>query len=468
VRHIPAVAGLAAALALGSMLAASLGAQAAGSAGRAPWTLPDDASIRQVLTGRMRDHGVGIVAGVISREGQRVVAVGRSGGPDNPPLDAETVFQIGSVTKVFTGLLLADMSLRGEVGLEQSAASLLPAGVAMPFRGRPITLLDLSKHWSALPSMPTNFALEGQPDPYAAYTERQLYAFLSSYELPREPGRQEYSNLGVALLGHLIARRVGTGYEPLLRERILTPLGLRSTSIVLTADQRARLAPGHDRFRQPVETWELRAMPASGSLRSTANDLLRLLAFNLGLLESPLRPAMLLQRTPGRAIGWGRSMLGGEGVYGHEGGKEGYRSAVLFHPDRQIGVVVLSNTRTDESPMVIARHILYGGDPMPPLGPAPIRPTLARLAASELDAYAGAYRVDSSGTVRVLRRDDHLLVNELGGGVATFFPVGNDAFVPNTDSGTLVFGRDARGRVTTLTIDTGDSRRRATRVGDAG
>ena len=426
--------------------------------GRTPWTLPDDAAIRVLLSTRMQDRGVGAVVGVISPTGQRVIAIGQSGAQDGRPLDGETVFQIGSVTKVFTGLLLADMSLRGEVGLEEHAVRLLPPGVRMPLRGRPITLIDLSKHWSGLPSMPTNFSLGAEPDPYAAYSERQLYDFLSSYELPREPGQQVYSNLGVALLGRLLGRRAGVDYQQLLRQRVLSPLALTSTSITLDADQRRRLAPGHDRFRQPVATWEMLAMPASGSLRSTANDLLRFLAFNLGLRDSPLLPAMLLQRTPGRALGWARSTLGGEEIYNHEGGKEGYRSAVVFNPQRKTGVVVLTNARSDERLMIVASYLLYGGDPLPVLPPAPVRPAFAKLPASALDGYAGAYVFDGGGRLNVLRRGDHLLVNEPGDGVVTYFPVGGDEFIPNTEPGHITFGRDSDGQVVSVTVSGGSDR----------
>lgn len=438
-------------------------AQESRTADRVPWTLPNDSGIRALLVERMRDRGVGTVVGVISASGQRVVAVGTSGAADARQLDGETVFQIGSVTKVFTGLLLAEMSVRREVSLEEPAAMFLPEGVHMPLRGRPITLLDLSKHWSGLPSMPTNFSLSGLPDPYASYSEQQLYEFVNAYQLPREPGRQEYSNLGVALLGRLLARRAGISYEQLLRDRVLTPLALTSTSIWLDPDQRRRLAPGHDRFRQPVETWELLAMPASGSLRSTVNDLLRFLAFNMGLLESPLAEAMLLQRTPGRALGWGRSTLGGEAIYGHEGGKEGYRSAVVFHPEKRIGVVVLTNARTDESPMVIARHLLYGGDSLPPLPPAATRPPIVKLSETALDSYAGTYRLDSVVRVNVARRGDHLLVNEIGDGIVTYFPVGGDEFIANTEPARIRFGRDSDGRIATMTLHNGETERRGQR-----
>jgi CubicO group peptidase (beta-lactamase class C family) len=335
-------------------------------------------------------------------------------------------------------------------------------GVRMPQRGRPITLLDLSKHRSALPSMPTNFALDGRPNPYAAYSAERLYEFLSTYELPREPGQQSYSNVGVALLGRLLARHAGQEYEPLLKARVLEPLGLRSTSITLTPDQRARLAPGHDRYRQPVDTWELVAMPASGSLRSTVHDLLRFLAANLDE-RGALHQAMALMRTPGRALGWGRSTLGGDDVYGHEGGKEGYRSAIVFNPRTATGVVVLTNARADDSPMELARHILFRDAPLRAAAPTPIQPATVALDAAALDAVAGTYRLDDGGDVRIARRGDHLLVNVLGEGILTVFPSARDRFYSNTTDEEISFVRGPDGRVTGLELRTGERRRKGAR-----
>ena len=447
-----------------SFSASAIAAQATRDSTRATWIIPDDDAIRRLLADRLAHNGVGAVVGIIEPAGRRIITHGRSGAPDGRPLDGETVFQIGSVTKVFTGLVLADMAVRGEVGLEDPAAKYLPPGVSMPQRGRPITLIDLSKHWSALPSMPTNFLLTARPNPYQAYTAEHLHAFLNNYQLPREPGTQAYSNLGVALLGRLLARHAGMEYEPLLRQRVLSPLGLHSTSITVTADQRNRLAPGHDRFGQLVETWELLAMPASGSLRSTVNDLLTFLEFNLGVRETPLSAAMLLQRTPGRALGWGRSTLAGEGVYGHEGGKEGYRSAVIFNPRTRTGVVLLTNARTDESPMLIARHLLTGGGQLPPVRPALTRPAPVQVAPNVLDEYAGDYSLVSGGAVKVARRDDHLLVNVHGDGVSTVFPFGKDAFYANTEDLTITFARDTTGRVAVLVLHSPDEQRRANRL----
>ncbi len=260
------------------------------------WKAPSNQYIRAMLAERMQHNGVGIVVGVIDVDGPRIVAYGRSGSINARPLDGNTVFQIGSVTKGFTTLLLAETVERGEVTLDDLASKYLPSEVGMPERGRPINLRDLATHMSGLPSMPTSYVLEAQPDPYEAYSIEQLHEFLSSYTPELEPGIQSaYSNLGVALLGRLLASRAGADYAVLLKKRVLEPLGMGDTSIKLSDDQMRRLAPGHDRYLKPVRTWEMSTLPASGSLRSTANDMLKLIAAYLGYQDTSLSAAMTLQ-----------------------------------------------------------------------------------------------------------------------------------------------------------------------------
>ena len=203
------------------------------------WSIPSDEVIRALLRERMAANGVGIVVGIVGPDGRRVITHGRSGAPDGRPLDGDTIFQIGSVTKVFTTLLLSKMALDGEVGIEDAAAKYLPAGTRMPEKGSPITLADLATHMSGLPSMPTNFDLSARPDPVEAYSADDLAAFLATYSPEREPGAAyAYSNLGVALLGRLLSAKAGRPYEQLLRESVLQPLGLADTSISLSADFR--------------------------------------------------------------------------------------------------------------------------------------------------------------------------------------------------------------------------------------
>ncbi len=213
--------------------------------------VPPDSEIRKILVERIDTfhQGVGIVVGVIEPQGRRVVAYGSLNQGDPRPLNGDTTFEIGSVTKVFTSLLLSDMVQRGEVALADPVAKYLPAEVKVPERGgRVITLVDLSTHTSGLPRMPSNFNPKDPANPYADYTAEQLFQFISSFQLTRDIGSQfEYSNLGGGLLGQALARRAGMDYEALVRTRITGPLGMSSTGITLSPEMKARLALGASR-----------------------------------------------------------------------------------------------------------------------------------------------------------------------------------------------------------------------------
>ena len=236
------------------VLALSLGVRGsvAQTAAAAPAPAPaaakalSDAEIRDILVERIdtQKQSVGIVVGVIRPEGRQVVAYGLLDKGDARPLNGDTVYEIGSVTKVFTSLLLMDMVQRGEVSLNDPVAKYLPATVKMPTRnGRVITLEDLATHTSGLPVIPTNLKPKDTTNPYADYSVEQMYEFLSSYELTRDIGsKYEYSNLGGGLLGHVLALKAGKSYEELVESRICGPLGMKSTAITLTPEMRARLA----------------------------------------------------------------------------------------------------------------------------------------------------------------------------------------------------------------------------------
>ena len=179
-----------------------------------PAVVAGDTEIRKILAERVDTYhqSVGIVVGVIEPAGRRIVTYGRAstGGP--MPLDGDTVFEIGSMSKVFTSLLLADAVQRGEVALTDPITKYLPSSVKVPERGRPITLQDLSTHTSGLPRLP-DMNPKDPENPYADYSVDQLYRFLSTYQLPRDVGASyEYSNLGAGLLGHILALRAGMDY----------------------------------------------------------------------------------------------------------------------------------------------------------------------------------------------------------------------------------------------------------------
>ena len=419
-----------------------------------------DADIRAILIDRIdkQHQSVGIVVGVIDSTGRRVIAYGKTA-KDGKPVDADTVFEIGSVTKVFTSLLLADMVQRGEVTLTDPVSKYLPADVKMPERGgKKITLIDLATHTSGLPRLPSNFHPKDPANPYADYTAAQLYKFLATVELTRDIGSTyEYSNLGGGLLGHVLARRAGTDYETLVRTRIVEPLAMKSTAITLSDAMKNRLAIGHDAALQPVSNWDIGTLAGAYALRSTVNDLLIFAAANIGLEKSALASsmtAMLATRrptgTPGLdiALGWHISTRNGREIVWHNGGTGGYRTWIGFDPKSRTGVVVLSNTSTTAGVDDIGAHLL---DPTVPLAEVKQRNEV-KVASAILDRYVGRYALAPTFVITVTREGDHLYAQATAQPRFEIFAENDHDFFYKLVDAQLTFVVDASGRATGLVL----------------
>ncbi len=424
--------------------------------------LPSDADIRQMLVDRIdaQHQSVGIVVGIIGPKGRRIISYGHLEKGDARPLDGDTIFEIGSATKVFTSLLLADMVQRGEVALDDPVTKYLPAGVKMPERnGRSITLVDLATHTSGLPRVPANMMPKDQANPYADYSVEQLYEFLSTYQLTRDIGsKYEYSNLGGGLLGHVLARRAGMDYEALVRSRICDPLGMKSTWITLTPEMKARLAVGHNAALETVENWDLPTLSGAGAIRSTANDLLTFLAANLGYTKSPLAPAMAamlkVRRPTGQprleiALGWHVLTTNGEDIIWHNGGTGGYRSFMGFDPKTRIGVVALSNAETAVGMDDIGRHLL---DPSVPLVKPPKERKEVTVDPKLFDGYAGIYQIVPNVAFTITRDGAHLFAQLTGQGKAEIFPEGERDYFYKVVDAQITFVTDGSGRATELIL----------------
>jgi CubicO group peptidase (beta-lactamase class C family) len=439
-----------------------------------PSSLPSDAEIRKILVDRIdvQHQSVGIVVGVIGPEGRRVIAYGNLEKGDARPLNGNTVFEIGSATKVFTSLLLADMVQRKQVALDDPVAKYLPSTVKMPERnGRSITLVDLSTHTSGLPRLPGNLSPKDPSNPYADYSVEQLYQFLSGYQLTRDIGSTyEYSNLGGGLLGHVLARRAGTDYEALVESLICAPLGMKSTAITLTPEIKARLAVGHNAALEPVKNWDLPTLAGAGALRSTANDLLSFLAANLGYSKSPLAPAMAAmaqtRRPTGQqgleiALGWHIFTSNGKEIVWHNGGTGGYRSFIGFDPRTRIGVVALSNTSTNMGVDDIGRHLL---DNSIPLAVAPKQHKEAKVDLKLFDNYVGNYQLAPGFVLAVTRDQDHLFVQATGQPKFEIFPESDRDYFLKVVDAQVTFITDDKGRATELVLHQGGQDQHAKRT----
>jgi len=422
--------------------------------------LPDK-DIRAILADRIDEQrqGVAMVVGVIDPSGRRTISYA-SVKKGEGAVDANTVFEIGSVTKVFTALLLADAVKRGEVVLTDPVSKYLPPEVKVPERGgKKITLADLATHTSGLPRMPTNFHPKDSANPYADYTVPQLYEFLGTVVLTRDIGSTyEYSNLGGGLLGHALARRAGTDYETLVRTRILEPLGMKSTTITLSASMKEHLTSGHNAGLQKVANWDLPTLAGAGALRSTANDLLTFLAANIGIDKSPLAPsmaAMIAARRPTGtpnleiALGWHIWTRDGHEIIWHNGGTGGYRTWIGFELKTRTGVVVLSNTSTNAGADDIGLHLLDPAFPL--LQPAKQRQEV-KVDAAILEKYTGRYQLAPNFIITITRESDQLYAQATNQPRFEIFAESEREFFFKVVDAQLTFVVDSSGRATSVVL----------------
>lgn len=301
---------------------------------------------------RRAGRHVGVAVGVATGGTTQVAGYGTTGRSGDTP-DASTSFQIGSVTKVVTALLLADAVTRGEVALEQPLSCAFPAAASHP-SGRPIRLVDLATHTSGLPRLPPGLvrqARKERDDPYANFTLEQLEQALT--QPPKRPpgGKPRYSNYGAGVLGEALARLTGAPYAQLVHDRIVAPLGLQDTMVEVDTRE-GNVAVGHTRRGRVTPDWHLPALAGAGALRASIRDLLVLLRAHLDPPSTPLEPATRLVMVPRAQIsrplfvGLGWHILdrkGGARWWWHNGGTGGFRSFVGLDPAARRAVAVLAN-----------------------------------------------------------------------------------------------------------------------------
>ena len=272
---------------------------------------------------------------------------------DGNPIDENTIFEIGSISKVFTCIILADMVAKGEINLDDPVEKFLPENLKVPSRnGKKITLLNLATHTSGLPRM-HSLLPDPKPDEKYHFTKDGMYNFLSGHELTREIGSQyEYSNTGASLLAHALSLQEGKSYEQTLKETIIDELGMNSTCVNQCDELRDRFAKPHhlgkivDELNLPDE------MAGAGGIKSSGKDMLVFLSYVMGLKDSRLQSAFELAQTVNHKInemmsiglGWHIITQDNRNIVWHNGGTDGFVSFTGYDSDSKNGAVVLSNT----------------------------------------------------------------------------------------------------------------------------
>ncbi|HEY5043195.1 MAG TPA: serine hydrolase domain-containing protein [Verrucomicrobiae bacterium] len=355
---------------------------------------------------------VGLVVGIVDEHGSSIVNYGKLDNGTDQEVNGDTLFDLASVTKTFTGLLLQDMVERGEMKLDDPVTKYLPESVKMPTRnGKEITLLQLATHTSGLPLLPDNAGPKSRL-PTADYTFEKLDAFVSGYKLTREPGtKYEYSNVGIALLGQAIALKAGTNYESLVVDRICRPLEMDSTRFTLTPELKSRFATGHNQLGHVVSSWDWGALMAAAALRSTANDMLKYVSANLGLMPSSLTP--LMEKTHAAhfhtdvidedvGLGWFITReLDGTKIVWKTGSGPGYTAFAGFDMTQRRGIVVMSSSE-DEDVHTIGR-LLLESEWQPDR-----RPKETKINSQLYDSCGGQYQLTPDFTLGILTLRQYL------------------------------------------------------------
>lgn len=297
--------------------------------------------------------GAGVSIGVVEHGVRRVFTYGTA--------KPDSIFEIGSITKTFTALILSQLVERDKVKLDDPVRTLLPAGTVEKPAGPEITLFDLATQHSGLPRMPDNFHPADQANPYADYGAANLYAYMRGHGVakPADAGFL-YSNLGFGLLGQALSVKEGMPYPALLKLEVTDPLGLQDTVVTLNPEQQARFIQGHDAEHHPAHAWDLGALAGAGAIRSTAPDMLTYLQAELhhepqvagaagtpaATLDSAIRFQQELRAdvSPGMRIALAWLWQAESGNYWHNGGTGGFSSYAFFNPKGDYAAVVLFNT----------------------------------------------------------------------------------------------------------------------------
>jgi CubicO group peptidase (beta-lactamase class C family) len=413
------------------------------------------------------DVAVGFVVGIYKDGEQQVIGYGETQKGKGIAPEGDTIYEIGSASKVFTGVLLADLVQRGRVKLDDPMQKYLPkAAKTQLSNASGITFEHLATHTSGLPRLPDNLQPADPMNPYADYTPRQMSTFLKDHQLRRAPGEYEYSNFGMGLLGVLLAGRARVPYEELLVKHIAKPCGMDDTCVKLSSEQRERLAPPYDAALQTTSNWDFRAFAGAGGIRSTTNDMLKFIAANLANDDGPLTKAFQLSHQKrhtmpdGQATGLAWHIARDGITRWHNGMTGGYASWVAVVPSHDLGVVVLSNTATMEITELGEKitRIAFGEKIE-----SPAALPIVEVAPAVLEKYEGAYAITPQFALTVTLEGDKLMVQATGQQKFQVYPESETKFIYKVVDAQLTFVGEKNGKAELLILHQNGANQVATR-----
>ena len=454
---------------------------------------PSDAQVKDILAQRIDvdQQSVGLAAVIVNGDQVRIVTHGFQALDKSNPITADTLFEIGSITKTFTALLLADMVVKGELKLDDPVEKWLPQGISVGLNGlklrdhtgAPIRLVDLATHRSGLARLPDNMPNGTRADPYVDYREQQLLAYLKSREALVETDagkttkkRDEvyaYSNLGFGLLGYVLARAANMPYDELLQKRVLTPLGLTSTYLDTPRGEFARFSDGHylenGTTLKQAEHWRFDVIAPAGALRMSARDMGRYAQAACGAIDTPLKAAFTLaQKRYGDGMGpinpqglaWVLASINDRAIVTHDGGTGGFSSTLWIEPTRKSALAVLSNAARPVTD--IGLHLLEPSIPLANL--AQMRANAIAVDAKSLEQFVGTYALSPTFNVTVRTRDGKLFAQATGQGEFELFAKSATVFFARITPLEVAFEEIKDGKAQRFQLTQGGSTRPAQRV----
>ena len=415
------------------------------------------------------DTVVGLSIGVIKDGKVTEVHLGSTDGKADKP-DGDTVYEIGSISKVFTGILLGDAVVRGDVKLDQDAQDLLPSGATMPAGNtRAITLKDMSIHRSGLPRLPNNMPRLQTNNPYSDYTSKLAHNFLNGHKLRREPGaKQEYSNFAVCLLGSMLCRKAGKDFDALMAERITGPLGMTNTRVELTAEMKARLAKPFSGSGTPSANWDFADMPGAGGIRSTTKDMLKFAQACLISPNNPTGKAMEMAWKEHHAGGGSEAKMGlgwhfaGDGsTRWHNGQTGGYHSMLMVNRDMNAAVIILTNTSNGEIDRLASKVIqmLAGADVQPRKFAKELKVGL-----NKMQRLVGRYQLVPTFIFDVQVKNGKMMVGITNQPTQRVYPKSDTEWFYKSVKASLEFDVDKNGKCNSLVLVQNGRRQKATRI----
>jgi D-alanyl-D-alanine-carboxypeptidase/D-alanyl-D-alanine-endopeptidase len=403
---------------------------------------------------------VGIV-GIVNSEGKKVSLYGVTDLETGSPPAEDTLYEIASISKVFTGTILSGLvhekDAKLAVQLNDPISKYLD-GLTNP-KTASITLEELTTHTSGLPSIPNNL-LKTAPifAPYAGYTAELLIEFLNDYDgiddtVDKHP--ISYSNLGVGLLGYVLTKRTGKSYDQLLTQYVTGPLGMMDTVSTMSKSQRSRYATPYYSFLDEGERADFGVLLGNGAMLSTANDMMKFIKANLNPDETPiaevLKFAQKTHRSDGKTnmgLGWFVDQTSKGEHHQHAGGNSFFNSYVTFDKHRNLGYVVLTNTGTKIQ--CLTEIIMMEKACVPEFG--------VDVPEDTLEQYVGRYKHDSSPAEMIIELKRGFLTYESVGSEKGRLTAKPDGSFTVLDAFAMKFNNITNGKSEEMSLEQGNAK----------